>query len=134
MVLGISLGNYTLLHVVISVIGIGGSGFVVMYGFLKGKPLNGWSATFLTTTALTSITGFGFDHSLSRTRWKMSASTVTLNCRVSANNYALANILTPILEGTGTSGALDAVILAKEGETQLADEMPLTNCGVAFPC
>lgn len=59
MVLGMSLGTYTLLHVVISLIGIG-SGSVVMYGFLKGKPLNTWGAVFLTTTALTSITGFGF--------------------------------------------------------------------------
>jgi len=59
MVLGMSLGTYTLLHVVISLIGIS-SGFIVMYGFLKGKPLNSWTAVFLTTTALTSITGFGF--------------------------------------------------------------------------
>jgi len=59
MVLGMSLGTYTLLHVVISLIGIG-SGFVVMYGFFRGKPLNSWTAVFLTTTALTSITGFGF--------------------------------------------------------------------------
>src|SRR5262249_48628120 len=35
-----------------------GSGLVVMYGFLKGKPLNSGTAIFLTTTALTSITGF----------------------------------------------------------------------------
>lgn len=59
MVFGMSLAAYTLLHVVISLIGIG-TGFVVMYGFLKGKSLNGWTATFLTTTALTSFTGFGF--------------------------------------------------------------------------
>ena len=59
MVLGMSLGTYTLVHVVVSLIGIG-SGFVVMYGFLKGKPLNSWIAAFLTTTGLTSTTGFGF--------------------------------------------------------------------------
>ena len=59
MVLGMSLAAYTLLHVAISLIGIA-SGFVVMYGFLKGRPLNSWAAIFLTTTALTSITGFGF--------------------------------------------------------------------------
>ena len=59
MVFGMSLGTYTLLHVVISLVGIA-SGFVVMYGFLKGRPLNSWAAIFLTTTALTSITGFGF--------------------------------------------------------------------------
>jgi len=59
MALGMSLAAYTILHVVISLVGIA-SGFVVMYGFLKGKPLNIWSAIFLLTTALTSITGFGF--------------------------------------------------------------------------
>lgn len=59
MVLGMSLGTYTLLHVVLSLVGIG-SGSVVMYGFLKGKSLNTWTAIFLTTTTLTSVTGFGF--------------------------------------------------------------------------
>lgn len=59
MVFGMSLGTYTLLHVIISLIGIA-SGFVVMYGFLKGKASGSWNAVFLTTTALTSISGFGF--------------------------------------------------------------------------
>jgi hypothetical protein len=59
MVFGMSLATYTLLHVVISLIGIA-SGVVVMYGFLNGKSLNSWAAIFLTSTALTSITGFGF--------------------------------------------------------------------------
>ena len=59
MVLGMSLAAYTILHVVIGLIGIA-SGFVVMYCFLKGKPLNTWTAVFLVTTVLTSITGFGF--------------------------------------------------------------------------
>ncbi len=59
MVLGMSLAAHTILHVVISLIGIA-SGFVVIYGFLKGKPLNTWTAVFLVTTALTSIIGFGF--------------------------------------------------------------------------
>jgi len=59
MILGMSTATYTLLHVVISLVGIG-SGTVVLYGFLKGKPLNGITAIFLTATALTSITGFGF--------------------------------------------------------------------------
>src|SRR5262245_15127641 len=59
MVLGMSLGTYTLLHVIISLIGIA-SGFVAMYGFLKGKAFASWNAVFLATTALTSISGFGF--------------------------------------------------------------------------
>ena len=59
MVFGMSLQTYTLIHVVISLVGIG-SGFVVMYGMLTGKRLDGWTAVFLTTTVLTSVTGFGF--------------------------------------------------------------------------
>lgn len=59
MVLGISLQTFTLIHVLISLAGIA-SGVVVMYGFLTNKRLNRWTAAFLTTTALTSITGFLF--------------------------------------------------------------------------
>lgn len=59
MVLGMSLATFTLLHVVISLIGIG-SGLIVLYGLLAAKPLDGWTATFLATTILTSLTGFLF--------------------------------------------------------------------------
>jgi hypothetical protein len=57
--LGMTTSTYTLLHVLISFIGIG-SGFAVMYGFLKAKRLDGITAIFLASTALTSLTGFGF--------------------------------------------------------------------------
>jgi hypothetical protein len=59
MVLGMSLSTFTLLHVVISLAGIG-SGFIVLFGLLNGKRLDGWTAIFLTTTVLTSVTGFLF--------------------------------------------------------------------------
>jgi len=59
MILGMSTATYTFLHVLISLIGIG-SGLVVMFGFLTGKRLDGITAIFLTTTVLTSVTGFGF--------------------------------------------------------------------------
>jgi len=59
MVLGMSLGTYTLLHVLISLIGIG-SGLIVMFGFWSRKRLDRWTSLFLATTALTSLTGFGF--------------------------------------------------------------------------
>lgn len=50
---------YTLAHVLISLLGIL-SGFVVLFGLLTAKRLNGWTAFFLTTTVLTSVTGFLF--------------------------------------------------------------------------
>ena len=65
MILGMSAATFTLLHVLISLVGIG-SGFVVLYGLLTAKRFDGWTAVFLATTALTSISGFGFpfDHLL----------------------------------------------------------------------
>jgi hypothetical protein len=59
MIFGMSLSTFTLLHVIISLAGIG-SGFIVMFGLLSGKRLDGWTAIFLTTTVLTSVTGFMF--------------------------------------------------------------------------
>jgi len=59
MVLGMSLQTFTLIHVLISLAGIA-SGLVVMYGFMSNRRLDGLTAVFLTTTALTSLTGFLF--------------------------------------------------------------------------
>jgi hypothetical protein len=50
---------YTIVHVVISLLGIL-SGFVVMGGLLTANPLNDWTAFFLVTTVATSVTGFFF--------------------------------------------------------------------------
>lgn len=47
----------TFVHVVISLIGIA-TGLVVLIGMLRGNPLDGLTAVFLTTTVLTSATGF----------------------------------------------------------------------------
>ena len=65
MILGMSTATYTFLRVLISLIGIG-SGLVVMFGFITGKRIDTLTAVFLTTTVLTSVTGFGFtfDHLL----------------------------------------------------------------------
>jgi hypothetical protein len=59
MVFGMSLATYTLIHVIISLIGIG-SGLIVLFGMFSSKRLDGMTALFLATTALTSLTGFGF--------------------------------------------------------------------------
>jgi magnesium-transporting ATPase (P-type) len=53
------LAAFTLLHVVISLIGIG-AGLVVVGGMLTGRRLDGWTATFLASTVATSVTGFLF--------------------------------------------------------------------------
>jgi len=59
MVLGMSLANFTLLHVVISLVGVA-VGLIAMAGMLASRPLPGWTALFLATTILTSVTGFFF--------------------------------------------------------------------------
>jgi hypothetical protein len=49
----------TLVHVILSVLGII-TGCVVVGGLIAGARLNGWTAAFLASTALTCATGFGF--------------------------------------------------------------------------
>ena len=57
MILG--LQPFTFAHVVIGLVGIA-SGFVVLFGLLSARRLEGWTALFLVTTVATSVTGFGF--------------------------------------------------------------------------
>lgn len=48
--------TFTLVHVLLSLIGIG-SGLIVMFGLLVGKLLSRWRTLFLVTTVTTSVTG-----------------------------------------------------------------------------
>ena len=59
MMLGLSLSTFTILHVIISLVGIV-SGLIVLFGLLGSNRTPGWTALFLLTTILTSVTGFGF--------------------------------------------------------------------------
>jgi hypothetical protein len=65
MVWGLTLAQFTALHVAISLLGIV-SGIVVMAGLLRGRDRGAWTALFIVTTVATSVTGFGFpvDHVL----------------------------------------------------------------------
>jgi hypothetical protein len=53
--------TFTLVHVVISLIGIA-SGLVVVYGFLTGNRFRSINSLFLTMTIATSVTGFFFPY------------------------------------------------------------------------
>jgi hypothetical protein len=57
MVLGMSLATFTIIHVLISLIGIG-TGLIVLFGLLNGKLVSPWNGIFLLFTILTSVTGF----------------------------------------------------------------------------
>ena len=59
MMLGMDLSTLTMVHVIISLIGIV-SGLIVLYGLLGSNPMPGLTALFLLTTILTSATGFQF--------------------------------------------------------------------------
>jgi hypothetical protein len=62
---GLSASTFTLVHVLLSLVGIA-SGFIVLSGLLSGRERGGWTLLFLVTTVATSVTGFGFpvDHLL----------------------------------------------------------------------
>lgn len=59
MMLGLSFGAFTTLHVVLSLAGIA-AGAATLLPLLAGRWMGGWTAAFLATTALTVITGFLF--------------------------------------------------------------------------
>lgn len=59
MVFGLSLATFTIVHVIISLVAIA-SGLVVLSAMLRADAAPGWTALFLATTVLTSVTGFMF--------------------------------------------------------------------------
>jgi hypothetical protein len=59
MMLGMSLPAFTTLHVIISLIAIV-TGFIAVFGMLQSQRMTTWTAIFLWTTVLTSVTGFMF--------------------------------------------------------------------------
>ncbi len=59
MVLGMSIQVFTLLHVILSLVGIA-TGLIAVVGLAGNKLSHGLTAFFLITTALTDITGFLF--------------------------------------------------------------------------
>jgi hypothetical protein len=59
MVFGMSVATFTLLHVIISLVGIA-AGLVAMVGLLRSQPAGLVTGLFLAATILTSVTGFFF--------------------------------------------------------------------------
>jgi len=57
MILGLSLVQFTYLHVFMSLIGIG-AGIFIIFGLLTSRRLSILTSLFLITTVLTSVTGF----------------------------------------------------------------------------
>ena len=59
MILGMSIATFTLVHTVLSLVGIV-AGLVTAGAIATGTRLDRWGGVFLITTVLTSVTGFGF--------------------------------------------------------------------------
>ncbi len=59
MILGISVGLFTLIHVAISLIAIG-SGFLLFFTLIGRKKHTAWTPVFLIFNILTDVTGFMF--------------------------------------------------------------------------
>jgi len=59
MILGMSISTFTFVHTALSLVGIF-AGLIVLFGMFSSKRLEGWTAVFLFTTVLTSVTGFFF--------------------------------------------------------------------------
>jgi hypothetical protein len=59
MILGMSIPTFTLLHVILSLIGIA-SGLVAILAMTRSRLLPGWTLVFLLMTILTSVTGYFF--------------------------------------------------------------------------
>ena len=59
MIWGLTTANFTLLHMALSLLGIG-AGLVVLFGLIGGKQSGTWTRLFVGTTAASVITGFAF--------------------------------------------------------------------------
>lgn len=59
MIFGMSTATFTILHVIISLIGLL-AGVVVAAGLISGRQSGGWTVLFLVTTIITSVSGFLF--------------------------------------------------------------------------
>jgi hypothetical protein len=59
MILGLSVHTFTVIHVLISLVGIV-AGVIVAFAMVQGKSVPGWTALALLALILTSVTGFFF--------------------------------------------------------------------------
>lgn len=59
MIFGMSISTFTLLHVLISLVGIT-TGLIVLFGLIGGRRRDRWTAVFLASTVAASLTGYAF--------------------------------------------------------------------------
>src|SRR5438034_1553795 len=81
MILGLSITTYTLLHTVLSLVGIV-AGLVVAGALASGTRLDRWAAVFVVTTVLANASGFGFPSVRSEEHTSELQSHSDLVCRL----------------------------------------------------
>jgi hypothetical protein len=135
MTFGLSPDTLLAIHVILSLIGIA-SGLVVLYGLLTGRPFDGWTALFLATTVLTSVTGFplppfGFDPP----RMVGVISLVLLAIAIVAlYGFRLTGVWRPIYVGTAVAALyLNCFVGVVQAFQKLAFLHPLAPTGSEPP-
>jgi len=76
-ILGMSTSTFTFVHLVLSLAAIG-SGFFLVWGLLHNRRLDGWTAIFIVTSMLTSLTGFVFPFVQLRPSHVLGLSSLTM--------------------------------------------------------
>ncbi|MEA2902739.1 MAG: hypothetical protein QOI12_126 [Alphaproteobacteria bacterium] len=91
-------------HVLLSLVGIL-SGLIVLYGLLNSQPLRGWTALFLSTSILTSLTGFPLPpFGLDPARVVGAISLVLLGlAAIALYSFSLAGLARPIYIASATA-------------------------------
>ncbi len=92
MILGMTTSAFTLVHVLISLAGIG-TGFIVICGLLTGKRLDGWSAIFLNNTRTNGKVSHSCDPDLRREGRTMIRSGVEIGACTPRSRLRPAGLL-----------------------------------------
>ena len=111
MILGLSVHTFTVIHVLISLVGIV-AGVIVAFAMVWGKSVPGWTALALLALILTSVTGFFF-HNTTFTPAQGECVVDTTNNRICVGDGATPggnpalNTLAPLNTfATGANGSL----------------------------
>ena len=117
------LPTFTLLHVVLSLLGIV-AGLVVVGGLMAGVRLDGWIGLFLVTTVLTNVTGFGFPFGVLLPSHIVGVvSLIILPVAIAARYWK--QLLPQLAAGTPAHGELAAAVA--RAERKATGRAPLTD-------
>jgi hypothetical protein len=135
MVLGMSLATFTVLHVILSLVGLA-AGLVVLYGLCRGRLMSRSTAVFLATTLATTVTGFMFPfNGLTPAIAVGFVSLVLLAIAVAAIYvFRLNGRWRPVFVGTAVAALyLNAFVAVVQAFQKLSALQPLAPTGTELP-